>query len=218
MSSKAPSEEQFADYIDASVGAVSPPDADPLQPRQNPRDARCLVRTQIDFCSVSSLDPPQRRVLRFTAATATFAFGLDCGGDKPDSDVEYGLADYDAYRVEECEWLQPPSGRMSSVRLSARSSMPHVPRRRGRGTGTSIQRAFHAGAERGGHRPDALRPRPSIRSTSPKGRGSRIVINDNKIHPLRRAFDGLIRVQIVGSPAKPRRPLHTHEFPLPNRE
>jgi predicted phosphodiesterase len=32
---------------------------------------------------------------------------LDCGEDKPDSDIEYsGLADFDAYRIEQAEWLK----------------------------------------------------------------------------------------------------------------
>lgn len=32
---------------------------------------------------------------------------LDCGEDKPDSDIEYsGLADFDAYRTEQAEWLK----------------------------------------------------------------------------------------------------------------
>ena len=32
---------------------------------------------------------------------------LDCGEDKPDSDVEYyGITDYDAYRTQQAEWLK----------------------------------------------------------------------------------------------------------------
>ncbi|MDP4205529.1 MAG: FN3 domain-containing metallophosphoesterase family protein [Bacteroidota bacterium] len=36
-----------------------------------------------------------------------FLIGLDCGEDKPDSDIAYsGLAAYDEYRTEQAEWLK----------------------------------------------------------------------------------------------------------------
>ena len=32
---------------------------------------------------------------------------LDCGEDKPDSDIEYyGITDYDGYRTQQAEWLK----------------------------------------------------------------------------------------------------------------
>ena len=53
---------------------------------------------------------------------------LDCGEDKPDNDIEYaGLADYDAYRAEECEWLKQAVESEAFLGASTRIVLLHVP-------------------------------------------------------------------------------------------
>lgn len=53
---------------------------------------------------------------------------LDCGEDKPDNDIEYGnLADYDAYRVEESEWLRQVVASESFRNAAARIVFLHIP-------------------------------------------------------------------------------------------
>lgn len=53
---------------------------------------------------------------------------LDCGEDKPDDHAEYnGLADYDAYRTEECEWLKKAVRSEEFLTASARIVLLHIP-------------------------------------------------------------------------------------------
>lgn len=53
---------------------------------------------------------------------------LDCGEDKPDSDIEYsGLADFDAYRTEEAEWLKNFVQESSYNTALARVAILHMP-------------------------------------------------------------------------------------------
>ena len=53
---------------------------------------------------------------------------LDCGEDKPDDHAEYnGLADYDAYRTEECEWLKRAVRSDEFLSASARIVLLHIP-------------------------------------------------------------------------------------------
>lgn len=50
---------------------------------------------------------------------------LDCGEDKPDSDIEYGgIAEFDPYREEEAVWLQAEIGRLTHKR---RIAFLHIP-------------------------------------------------------------------------------------------
>jgi acid phosphatase type 7 len=49
--------------------------------------------------------PENKYYYTFSSGT-TFFIVLDCGEDKPDSDIEYsGLADFDLYRSEQAQWL-----------------------------------------------------------------------------------------------------------------
>ena len=53
---------------------------------------------------------------------------LDCGEDKPDDHAEYnGLADYDAYRAEECAWLKKAVRSEEFLTASARIVLLHIP-------------------------------------------------------------------------------------------
>ena len=53
---------------------------------------------------------------------------LDCGEDKPDSDIEYGgLADYDAYREAESEWLRATVSSEAVRNAAARLVLLHIP-------------------------------------------------------------------------------------------
>ena len=53
---------------------------------------------------------------------------LDCGEDKPDDHAEYnGLADYDAYRAEECAWLKKAVRSAQLVRPKEAFSMLQPP-------------------------------------------------------------------------------------------
>lgn len=53
---------------------------------------------------------------------------LDCGEDKPDSDIEYGgLADYDRYREEQAEWLADVLAPEEFLKASARIAFLHIP-------------------------------------------------------------------------------------------
>lgn len=53
---------------------------------------------------------------------------LDCGEDKPDSDIEYsGLADFDAYRDEQAEWLKQAVQHKSFRDAGNRIVVLHMP-------------------------------------------------------------------------------------------
>ena len=53
---------------------------------------------------------------------------LDCGEDKPDNNVEYfGLADYDAYRLKELEWLKEEVKSDAFKNADFRIVMVHMP-------------------------------------------------------------------------------------------
>ena len=143
---------------------------------------------------------------------------LDCGEDKPDSDVEYyGLADYDAYRIEECEWLKKAVQSEEFRSASARVVLLHVPPTTGTWHGNvHLNELFmpvlnEAGVDLMlcGHE-----HRCSVHPAGERGARFPIVINDNKSYARCDVSDGLIRVQIVGPKGKV---AHTHEFPL-NRE
>ena len=140
---------------------------------------------------------------------------LDSGEDKPDSDVEYyGLADYDAYRAEECAWLKKAVRSEEFLTASARIVLLHIPPAAGAWHGSvhlnelfvpvlneagidlmlcghDHRYSFHPAGER-----DAKFP---------------IVVNDNRSCVRCDVADSLIRVRIAGPRDKT---VHTHEFPL----
>ena len=140
---------------------------------------------------------------------------LDCGEDKPDDHAEYnGLADYDAYRAEECAWLKKAVRSEEFLTASARIVLLHIPPAAGAWHGSvhlnelfvpvlneagidlmlcghDHRYSFHPAGER-----DAKFP---------------IVVNDNRSCVRCDVADSLIRVRIAGPRDKT---VHTHEFPL----
>ena len=100
---------------------------------------------------------------------------LDCGEDKPDNDIEYGnLADYDAYRVEESEWLRQVVASESFRNAAARIVFLHLPyTQRGRNR-CDVFRA-HApvriqGAQRKSPLPDIDKRQPKLYPMQRDGR------------------------------------------------
>jgi 3',5'-cyclic AMP phosphodiesterase CpdA len=63
----------------------------------------------------------------FNVGDAAFLI-LDCGEDKPDSDIEYsGLADFDAYRLEQAAWLKTAIEEKSFRDAKNRIVILHMP-------------------------------------------------------------------------------------------
>lgn len=140
---------------------------------------------------------------------------LDCGEDKPDNDIEYcGLADFDAYRAEECEWLKRVVRSEEFRSASARIVLLHVPPTAGTWHGyLHLNELFmpvlnEAGIDL------MLSGHQHVYSFRPAGEGGArfpIVVNDNKSYALCKVTDGEIRVKIVGLKERVSREL---EFPL----
>ena len=140
---------------------------------------------------------------------------LDCGEDKPDDHAEYnGLADYDAYRTEECEWLKRAVRSDEFLSASARIVLLHIP---------PMAEAWHGSV----HLNELFVPvlneagidlmlcghdhAYSFRPAGEQGTQFPIVVNDNKSYVRCDVADSLIRVQVVGLREKV---AHVHEFPL----
>lgn len=140
---------------------------------------------------------------------------LDCGEDKTDDHAEYnGLADYDAYRIEECEWLKRAVRSDEFLSASARIVLLHIP---------PMAEAWHGSV----HLNELFVPvlneagidlmlcghdhAYSFRPAGEQGTRFPIVVNDNKSYVRCDVADSLIRVQVVGLREKV---VHVHEFPL----
>lgn len=140
---------------------------------------------------------------------------LDCGEDKTDDHAEYnGLADYDAYRIEECEWLKKAVRSDEFFSASARIVLLHIP---------PMAEAWHGSV----HLNELFVPvlneagidlmlcghdhAYSFRPAGEQGTRFPIVVNDNKSYIRCDVADSLIRVQVVGLREKV---AHVHEFPL----
>ncbi len=210
MSSSVESGEQlFKDYLDAS-------------PRFSPPGRRFSSPAATTRRAASS---PTASGIIFPGGTGVFygiyRYGdvcillLDCGEDKPDDHAEYnGLADYDAYRAEECAWLKKAVRSEEFLTASARIVLLHIPPAAGAWHGSvhlnelfvpvlneagidlmlcghDHRYSFHPAGER-----DAKFP---------------IVVNDNRSCVRCDVADSLIRVRIAGPRDKT---VHTHEFPL----
>lgn len=213
MSSSVESEDQlFRDYLDVSVGlfATGTP---VLHTRGNHETRGVFADSLIDYF-------PRQNGQFY----GLYRYGdicilvLDCGEDKPDNDIEYhGLADYDAYRVEECAWLERAVQSEEFLSASARIVLLHVPPTTGTWHGNlHLNELFmpvlnQAGVDL------MLCGHEHWYSFHPAGeRGAQfpIVINDNKSFVRCDVADSLIRVRIVGPRGKV---AHTHEFPLTRR-
>ena len=140
---------------------------------------------------------------------------LDCGEDKPDDHAEYnGLADYDAYRTEECEWLKKAVRSEEFLTASARIVLLHIP---------PMAEAWHGSVHLNELFVPVLNEAGidlmlcghdhcySFRPAGEQGTRFPVVVNDNRSYVRCDVADSLIRVRIVGPREKV---LHTHEFPL----
>lgn len=140
---------------------------------------------------------------------------LDCGEDKPDDHPEYNaLADYDAYREEECAWLRQAVRSEEFRSASARIVVLHIPPAADGWHGNTHLNALFVPVlnEAGvdvmlcGHDHNySFRPAGMQDAQFP------VVVNDNRSYVRCDAGDSLLRVQIVGPRGKV---AHTHEFPL----
>ena len=126
----------------------------------------------------------------------------------------YGLADYDAYRAEECEWLKRAVQSEEFLSASARIVLLHVPPTTGTWHGNlHLNELFMPVLNEAGI--DLMlcghEHRYSFHPAGERGAQFPIVINDNKSYARCDVTDSLIRVRIVGPRGKV---THTHEFPL----
>lgn len=210
MSNSTESEEQlFRDFIDASV-ALFAAETPILYNRGNHETRGVYADRLMDYF-------PRQGGTYY----ALYRYGdvcllaLDCGEDKPDSDIEYaGLADYDAYRVEESEWLKKTVQSEAFRSAAARIVLLHVPPTTGTWHGNvHLNELFMpilngAGVDLmlSGHE-----HRYSFHPAGERGATFPIVVNDNKSYARCDVEAGKIRVQIVGPEGKV---THTHEFNL----
>lgn len=140
---------------------------------------------------------------------------LDCGEDKPDSDIEYSeLADYDAYRAEECEWLKQAVASEAFRSAAVRIVLLHMPPTHGTWHGNlHLRQLFLPVLNDAGidlmlcgheHRYSFL-PAGETDAAFP------ILINDNKSYVRCDVSQREIRLQVVGPEG---RVDHTHEIEL----
>ena len=138
---------------------------------------------------------------------------LDCGEDKPDNDIEYGnLADYDAYRVEESEWLRQVVASESFRNAAARIVFLHIPLANGSWHGNlHLEELFLPILNEAGidvmfsghtHRYGFREPNEKVRFP--------ILINDNQSYIRCNVTADKIKAEIVG----PKGSTHTHEFKI----
>ena len=209
MSNSTESPEQlYRDFIDASVGAFAS-ETPILYNRGNHETRGVFADRLLDYF-------PTRdgRYYQLRKVGSVCFLSLDCGEDKPDSDIEYGgLADYDAYRREECEWLREAVASEAFRNASARVVFLHIPLDAGTWHGSKplrelflpilneagIDVMFSGHTHRYGFHPadnDTRFP---------------IVVNDNQSYVQCDITADRIAVRIIGPG---RHVTHTHEFPL----
>lgn len=123
MSNSTESEEQiFNDYIDASVKAFAA--ETPIMFNRGNHETRGMFSDKLlDYFPTRDGNFYQL----YKLGSICFLV-LDCGEDKPDSDIEYGgLADYDKYREDEAKWLKKIVERDDFKSASARIVFLHIP-------------------------------------------------------------------------------------------
>lgn len=123
MSNSVESEDQiFKDYIDASVKMYAS-ETPIMYNRGNHETRGAFADNLIDYF------PTQDGKFYQLYKIGNICFlVLDCGEDKPDSDIEYsGLADYDAYREKEALWLKKIVETEEFRNASARIVFLHIP-------------------------------------------------------------------------------------------
>ena len=123
MSNSIENEEQlFRDFIDASVNLYA--SETPILYNRGNHETRGVFADRLhDYFPTRN----GRHYQLCKVGSVCFLL-LDCGEDKPDTDIEYGgLADYDAYRREECEWLRRAVASETFRNASARVVFLHIP-------------------------------------------------------------------------------------------
>ena len=123
MSTTINSEEQlFTDFIDASVELFA--SRVPILFTRGNHETR---GTYADY--LMEYFPMESKTIYHLVNVGNVAFlMLDCGEDKPDSDIEYsGLADFDAYRLAEAEWLKETINSKKYKDAPVKIAILHVP-------------------------------------------------------------------------------------------
>lgn len=123
MSSSLNSEEQlFTDFIDASV-EIFASRVPILFTRGNHETRGTFADYLMDYFPKESDNIYQL----VNVGNVTFLM-LDCGEDKPDSDIEYsGLADFDSYRIAEAEWLREVVKSKNYLESNVKIAILHMP-------------------------------------------------------------------------------------------
>ena len=123
MSNSTESPEQlYRDFIDASVGAFA--SETPILYNRGNHETRGIYADHLPeyFPKVGG------NYYKLYMAGSVAVLLLDCGEDKPDSDIEYGgLGAYDAYREEEAAWLRETVASEEFRNASARIVLLHIP-------------------------------------------------------------------------------------------
>lgn len=123
MSTAINSEEQlFTDFLDASTELFASR-VPILFTRGNHETRGIFADYLMDYFPKESKD-----VYQHVKVGGVSFLMLDCGEDKPDSDIEYsGLADFDAYRLAEAGWLKEVIKTKEYVDSKARIAILHMP-------------------------------------------------------------------------------------------
>ena len=209
MSNSIENEEQlFRDFIDASVNLYA--SETPILYNRGNHETRGVFADRLhDYFPTRN----GRHYQLCKVGSVCFLL-LDCGEDKPDTDIEYGgLADYDAYRREECEWLRRAVASKTFRNASARVVFLHIPLDGGTWHGSNhlrnlflpilneagINIMFSGHTHRYGFHP----ANDEVRFP--------VVVNGNQSYIRCDMTGDRIAIRIVGPGG---RVAHTHEFPL----
>lgn len=123
MSNSVESEEQiFNDYIDASVNIFA--SETPIIFNRGNHETRGIFSDKL----LNYFPTQDGNFYQIYRLGSICFLVLDCGEDKPDSDIEYGeLADYDKYREEESKWLKKVVESDDFKTASSRIVFLHIP-------------------------------------------------------------------------------------------
>ena len=201
--------ELFDGYLDTAAELLSPAGIPIFATRGNHENRGSASHRYLDYFPT----PTDEAYYAFRQGPVFFLM-LDCGEDKPDTDIEYGgLADYDAYRREECEWLRRAVASETFRNASARVVFLHIPLDGGTWHGSNhlrnlflpilneagINIMFSGHTHRYGFHP----ANDEVRFP--------VVVNGNQSYIRCDMTGDRIAIRIVGPGG---RVAHTHEFPL----
>lgn len=201
------SDQLFKDYIDTAVSLYAS-ELPLIYNRGNHETRGCHADFLAEYFPTNSKNFYQLYMVGDIACLV-----LDCGEDKPDNDIEYGnLADYDAYRVEESEWLRQVVASESFRNAAARIVFLHIPLGNGSWHGNlHLEELFLPILNEAGidvmfsghtHRYGFREPNEKVRFP--------ILINDNQSYIRCNVTADKIKAEIVG----PKGSTHTHEFKI----